>query len=305
MAKTCRERFREEPEESIDGLLEYVKVLCPTVPDEDEDGSTTVVDTFTPTLTPCAEVAHKGPHETETAQTRQQTNQTSSHSAAASKALAKHFSNCSTRRPSPALRRNSTPRPDSIHLAAKKGNVVDLAVHLQTAWTIEELDDEGMQALHYAAAYGHPEATEYGLACLIAIDVFLACPRVFTSSPLAHCFWLLRVIALRMLVQSNALMDACDNEGSTPLLLACRYARKDCIQKPIAAGVRMEGSIETRYISALHSAAYNGNVECIEVLLEAKAQVHEKDIDSGHPFTMLRASTGLALWIFYYRRRQM
>jgi hypothetical protein len=152
---------------------------------KDEDGSTTVVDTFTPTLTPWAEVAHKGP-----AQTRQQTNQTSSHSAAASKALAKHFSNCSTRRPSPALRSNSTPRPDSIHLAAKNGNVVDLAVHLQTASTIEELDDEGMQALHYAAAYGHPEGTEYGLACLIALDVFLACPRVFTSSPLAHCFCL-------------------------------------------------------------------------------------------------------------------
>ena len=84
-------------------------------------------------------------------------------------------------------------------------------------------------------------------------------------------------------MQCNAPLVACDNEGSTPLLLACRYARKDCIQKPIAAGVRMEGSIETRYISALHSAAYNGNVECIEVLLEAKAQVQEKDIDECTP----------------------
>jgi hypothetical protein len=86
--------------------------------------------------------------------------------------------------------------PDSIHLAAKNGDVVALAVHLQTASTIEKLDDEGMQALHYAAAYGYPEATQYALACLIALlFVFLACPRVFTSSPLAHCFWLLCVIA--------------------------------------------------------------------------------------------------------------
>jgi len=50
MAKPCREPFREEPEESIDRLLEYVR--CP----DNEDGSTTVVDTFTP--------AHKEPHAT-------------------------------------------------------------------------------------------------------------------------------------------------------------------------------------------------------------------------------------------------
>jgi ankyrin repeat protein len=84
-------------------------------------------------------------------------------------------------------------------------------------------------------------------------------------------------------VQSNAPLDACNHEGSTPLFLACRYARKDCIQELIAAGVRKEGSVETRYISALHSAAYNGNVECIEVLLEAKAQVQAKDIDDWTP----------------------
>jgi len=41
------------------------------------------------------------------------------------------------------------------------------------------------------------------------------------------------------------------------------------------------------------------------VLLEAKAQVQEKDIDEWTPFTMLRPSTGLALMSFCYRRRQM
>lgn len=148
------------------------------------------MDTFTP--------AHKEPHATvdgDSADTPANKPHELSQRGR-QQALAKHFSNCSTRRPSPVRRRNSTPMPDSIHLAAKNGDVVALAVHLQTASTIEKLDDEGMQALHYAAAYGYPEATQYALACLIALlFVFLACPRVFTSSPLAHCFWLLCVIA--------------------------------------------------------------------------------------------------------------
>ena len=92
-----------------------------------------------------------------------------------------------------------------------------------------------------------------------------------------------RYNARRLLLQGNAPVNICDKDGSTPLFLACRYARKACIEKLLAAGARKEGSVETRYVSALHNAAYNGDVECIELLLQARAQVQEKDKDEWTP----------------------
>ena len=91
------------------------------------------------------------------------------------------------------------------------------------------------------------------------------------------------LIMCRMLLKSNAPLYQCDNEGATPLLLASRYAQKSCIQMLLAAGARKEGSAETFYIGALHNAAFNGTVECLQQLLDANAQVHNTDCDNWTP----------------------
>ena len=98
----------------------------------------------------------------------------------------------------------------------------------------------------------------------------------FSSS---NYFWFSR----RLLVHSKAPTDVYCKDGATPLSLASRHAQKRCIQILLAAGARKEGCAETRYISALHNAAFNGAVECIQVLLEAKAKVEDFDCDQWTP----------------------
>jgi len=87
----------------------------------------------------------------------------------------------------------------------------------------------------------------------------------------------------RILLESKAAMDAVNNDAATPLHLASRYAHTNCVHALLKAGAMHAACVETRHVSALHNASYSGVVECIQALLEAKANVDERDADHWTP----------------------
>ena len=129
---------------------------------------------------------------------------------------------------------------DSIHAAAQLGDAGKLTN--LSRLDLEQRNADGMQPLHVAAQHGHVQAVE-------------------------------------LLLQQKASVDAVDHSRGTPLSLACRFGHAECISALLQAGAQKEGLGETYQVCALHYAAVHGDVDCINLLIEANAKVEHADTD--------------------------
>lgn len=71
--------------------------------------------------------------------------------------------------------------------------------------------------------------------------------------------------------------DVKNNHGETPLFVAIRSNQLACVQQLINAGTRIS-LVDNRGGSALHTAAKNGNVTVIDMLLTT-SELEERDVD--------------------------
>lgn len=81
--------------------------------------------------------------------------------------------------------------------------------------------------------------------------------------------------------------------GSTPLILACCHNRVDCVAVLIEFGANVDYQVRCSEETALHDAARNGHIQCVQLLLNTNARVNVRDshdelaytraIDYNHP----------------------
>jgi len=81
----------------------------------------------------------------------------------------------------------------------------------------------------------------------------------------------------KLLLDHNALIDAKNDRGTTPLQLACAKGNPALVKLLLErkASLRAVGELGT----ALHCAAYFGNKQIVELLLQARADISQVDED--------------------------
>uniref|UniRef100_A0A8C1X2I2 NF-kappa-B inhibitor alpha n=1 Tax=Cyprinus carpio TaxID=7962 RepID=A0A8C1X2I2_CYPCA len=89
---------------------------------------------------------------------------------------------------------------------------------------------------------------------------------------------------VRALLWSGASAAIQERGGNTPLHLAVRELRKECVRELTSCSRTPPAHLNiTNYagVSALHLAVHKGNCEIIHMLLEAGADVNQRDLGSG------------------------
>ncbi|KAF8402893.1 hypothetical protein HHK36_010985 [Tetracentron sinense] len=165
-------------------------------------------------------------------------------------------------------------RMSVIHIAAANGQIEVLSMILNRSVHPDILNRHkqilmfdsrnGRTCLHYAAYYGH-------LDCLQAI---LSAAH---STPVADSWGFTRFVNIR------------DGSGATPLHLAARQRRPDCVHVLLDSGALVCASTG-RYgcpgSTPLHLAARGGSLDCVRELLAWGADRLQRDSSGRMPYTV-------------------
>ncbi|XP_042421829.1 E3 ubiquitin-protein ligase XB3-like [Zingiber officinale] len=161
--------------------------------------------------------------------------------------------------PDVANRDKQTP----LMLAAMHGKIECLQKLLDSGANILMFDSgHGRTCLHYAAYYGHSDCLQ---------SILLAAK----SAPVAGSWGFARFVNLR------------DGSGATPLHLASRQRRPNCVHTLLDSGA-LVGSSTGRYgflgSTPLHLAARGGSLDCIRELLARGADRLQRDASGRLPY---------------------
>ncbi|OVA06254.1 zinc finger protein [Macleaya cordata] len=152
-----------------------------------------------------------------------------------------------------------------LMLAAMHGKISCVQMLLQAGANILMFDSlHGRTCLHYAAYYGHSE-------CLQAI---LSAAH---STPVADSWGFARFVNVR------------DGKGATPLHLAARQRRPDCVHILLDSGAlacASTGGYGYPGSTPLHLAARGGSLDCIRELLAWGADRLQRDAAGRIPYTV-------------------
>ncbi|KAK8515740.1 hypothetical protein V6N13_139288 [Hibiscus sabdariffa] len=158
-------------------------------------------------------------------------------------------------------RRKQTP----LMLAAMHGKISCVKRLMEAGANILKFDSlHGRTCLHYAAYYGHSD-------CLEAI---LSAAR---SSPIAVSWGYARFVNVR------------DARGATPLHLAARQRRPECVRTLLNHGALVcasTGEYGSPGSTPLHLAARGGSLDCIRQLLAWGADRLQRDVSGRIPYVV-------------------
>lgn len=157
-----------------------------------------------------------------------------------------------------------------LHEAAEAGS-------METAWRLlgggadaDALDEDGRDALHYAAARGHKEMVRF-LLSRGASPVHVA-----DNGTALHwaAFWNRPEIA-RMLVEGGAVVDGRDTEGRTALHAAAATDAVDAAEQLVKSGADVNALADDG--TPLHVAAFYANSRMVRTLLAHGADPKARD----------------------------
>lgn len=125
--------------------------------------------------------------------------------------------------------------------AVMRGDSAGLRLLLTQGADVNEVQGDGMTALHWAASRGN-------------------------------------LVATRMLVSAGARVDAVTrNANYTPLHLAAQNGRADAVKALLAAGANVNATTSSGGASALHFAASSGDAATVNALLDKNAPVNARE----------------------------
>ncbi len=165
----------------------------------------------------------------------------------------------------------------SLHEAAKNGDLAAVKRLIAEGADVNARNDKGETPLHHAAAWGSKDVVEQLIS--EGADVHTKDGRGRT--PLHHAaLWGGRDIA-ELLISEGAASNEEDNDGQTPLYVAMHCGTPD--RKDVVKVLAAEGA----GVSAIHLAAYMGDLAKVKSSLDAGVGVNAKD---GEGFALLHAA---------------
>lgn len=163
---------------------------------------------------------------------------------------------------------------NDLHQLAKDGNVAAVErLLVEDNENINELDTNGMAALHYAAARGHVEIVRT-LLTQNNLDINVKTP-ITHITPLHYAATHGHVEIIKLLLATrNVIADTQDQNGSTALHYAVVLDHVEAVKLLIG----MHNLVNNSGMHAIHCAAEHGSVATLQYMLE-----HCADIDIDLP----------------------
>lgn len=163
-----------------------------------------------------------------------------------------------------------------LHIAANYGYKSIVEHFLNSGLCVDVRDNENCSPLHYVVGKYHNQLQQS--------PVKEKSPRLFgTVLPLFYCPTSndgdLEATA-RFLFSRGADLEATNNDGYTPLLLAARHSFKDICEFLIESGAKVDVSDKSRF-TVLHYASYSGWIEMVRELVEKGCEIDAKNAFDG------------------------
>ena len=95
---------------------------------------------------------------------------------------------------------------------------------------------------------------------------------------------------VQLLLAANAPIDQAGNSGITPLFAACGSGHSECVQLLLAANATIDRRAGNIGVTPLLTACTNGHIKCVQLLLAANAAIGQADNDGHTPLHMACSS---------------
>ena len=148
-----------------------------------------------------------------------------------------------------------------LHHAARNGDVAIFKLLLSHKADINAQNALGWRPIHLAIAYGHSDIVELLLIWKVSVEEKLGKPSVNKKE--TH----------QMVINGQWAEARWPYPESRPLHLAIEYGRGDIALLLLSKGAKTEACCSENW-RPLHHAAFSGNIEMTEQLLERNANVH-------------------------------
>ena len=178
----------------------------------------------------------------------------------------------------------------ALHLAAYNGHVSCLKTLIKSKASLKFTNKNGETALHIATKIGIAEARRQWAATgrdfLKSLENGRT-PEHYTIKKENG------VECLKELIANTEEIDAIDNDGVTPLMIAALWGRFECLTQLLDAGADINIAANCGR-TALHMAAFNGDRETVKALLAADAIMDSEKTSNGSTVLHLAACSGRA-----------
>jgi ankyrin repeat protein len=199
-------------------------------------------------------------------------------------ALAAVGGGCGKRRP-PASRapNRSGPGWESLHAAAREGNIEAARLLITQGAKINAQDDKGFTPLHVAVREDREPVLKVGeksiVQLLLAAGADVNAQDKKGATPLHHAAFLRRMRAAKQLLAGAADVNIRDMRGETALHKAVKSDSRELIERLIAAGAEVNAADKDGW-TPLHIAAFHRCQEALD-LLKAHGADPEKRTGEG------------------------
>ena len=153
---------------------------------------------------------------------------------------------------------------------ARAGSVESVRHHLVvTGTSVDNKDDKGRTALHYAAAFGHSELSSF----LLQVGAFPSAKDDYGDTPLHPACLNGHLAVVKLLVQGGADPTISNSAGKTPLIMTSNFNQTGVAQYLLGVRAVRDG-IDARDIdgkTALWWVSYFGRPDLLKILADAGA----------------------------------
>ena len=162
-----------------------------------------------------------------------------------------------------------TPRAESIHSAAQKGEMEKIKLLIQQGVDVNARDYEGNTPLYFAVDTGKIATMQL----LIKSNANVHAINHKGMTPLHLAALRGNKDAVELLINRNANVHATNNMGNTPLHLAVLLGNKDAVELLINRNSNVHATTNEGN-TPLHLAVLRGNKDAVELLIKSSADVN-------------------------------
>ncbi|XP_046870557.1 ankyrin repeat and SOCS box protein 3 [Hypomesus transpacificus] len=163
----------------------------------------------------------------------------------------------------------------SVAAAARAGCRRRLRTLIHRGCSIDSRDNRGWNALHEAASAGSADCVRELISAAVATSrggsSYLAARTHEGETALhlaAHCG---NLAVVKLLIKARANINQPTNDGSCPLYAAVSAGHKEVVELLIRKGAEVNGEHTSSCWSSLHLAAYKGSSEMVRLLIAVPA----------------------------------
>ena len=215
---------------------------------------------------------------------------------------------CSKRRPSAARVPNRAgPGWESLHAAAREGNMEAVRLFISQGAAVNAQDDKGFTPLHVAAREDREPVLKIGqksiVQLLLAVGADVDARDKKGATPLHHAAFLRRMRAAKQLLVGGANVNVADTRGETALHKAVKSDCRELIERLITAGAKVDAADKDGW-TPLHIAAFHRCQEAFDLLVAHGASPENRTGEGKSAADLIRdAAEGKALMLSEGTRR--